>query len=769
MRMHELARRATIFLLPAVVAAGCGQNQPAAASGGSGTPAKMSSTADLRDKRIGVLLGSVHDTLATKNYPNATIQQYENANDLTLAVAAGKVDAALSDAEPLAERMRTNPELGILGEPLISYPIGAGFRKGDTTLRDGFNKFLAGIKADGEYARMADRWFKAHDSAMPDVPVANPRGELVVGVAGNGLPFAAVRDGVLVGFDIELAQRFAASLGRTAKFSQMPFGSLIAATATGKVDMIVASIFITDERKQRIDFSDPYHASGVLVYALKSNIAGATPSASGAQGAPRLASLDDLKDKRIAVQLGTVYDIYATKTFPQATVLQYPTYQEVTLAVSAGKADAGLSDVDTLKEVMQANPDLVPFGKPIFSSPVAAGFRKDSAALRADFNRFLQGIRQNGTWDDMVDRWMTKRSQQMPDIPMTDASGTLMVGISSGGFPFSAVQNNDLAGFDVELARRFGASIGKSVRFADQEFSGLIAALVSGKIDVIIADMFDTEERRKQIDFSDAYFEQDSVAFTVKANTASAGATAANGAAAAAPASFAEKVAASFRSNIILEKRYLLILDGLKTTAIISVLATIFGTALGALVCYMRMSPLKLLQAPARMYISIVRGIPVLVLLMLTFYVVFASVNINPVLVAVLAFGMNFAAYVSEIFRAGIDTVDKGQTEAGIAMGFTRTQTFGFVVLPQMVQRILPVYKGEFISMVKMTSIVGYIAVQDLTKASDIIRSRTFDPFFPLIMVAVLYFLIAWVLMQALEQLERKTDPKYRRRKAVAR
>src|SRR6185436_4460734 len=126
--------------------------------------------------------------------------------------------------------------------------------------------------------------------------------------------------------------------------------------------------------------------------------------------------------------------------------------------------------------------------------------------------------------DDMVDRWMTKRSQKMPDIPMMDASGTLMVGISSGGFPFSAVQNNDLAGFDVELARRFGASIGKSVRFADQEFSGLIAALVSGKIDVIIADMFDTEERRKQIDFSDAYFEQDSVAFTLKANTVAPGA-----------------------------------------------------------------------------------------------------------------------------------------------------------------------------------------------------------------------------------------------------
>jgi len=153
----------------------------------------------------------------------------------------------------------------------------------------------------------------------------------------------------------------------------------------------------------------------------------------------------------------------------------------------------------------------------------------------------------------------------------------------------------------------------------------------------------------------------------------------------------------------------------------------------------------------------------VLVLLMLIFYVVFASVDINPVVVAVIAFAFNFGAYVAEIFRTGIEGVDRGQTEAGLAMGFSRLQAFRLVVLPQTVQRILPVYKGEFISLVKMTSIVGYIAVQDLTKASDIIRSRTFDAFFPLVMVAILYFAISWGLMQAIEHLERTTDPKRRR------
>jgi polar amino acid transport system substrate-binding protein len=523
MQMNRCPRGAVIVLASATLCGGCirggavsGDTGP---QGPQGASAKMASTADLKDKRIGVVLGTVHDTLATKLYPKATVLHYDSSTDLTLAVMSGKVDAALSDAEPLADRLRTNGALAVLGEPLVSLPIAAGFRKDNIALRDRFNRFLSQIKRDGVHAGMVSRWLLTHDTEMPDLAVSNPRGTLVVGVSGSGLPFAAVKDGVLVGFDIELIQRFAAHLGRSVTFLQMPFASLIAATASGKVDMIAASIFITDERKQRIDFSDPYHEAAVVVYALKSNLAGGAATATSGPGGD----------------------------------------------------------------------------------------------------------------------------------------------------------------------------------------------------------------------------------------------------------SFLGRVLSSFQSNIVHEKRYLLLWDGLKATAIIAVLATLLGTALGALVCFMRISRLAVLSVPARIYIAVLRGTPIVVLLLITFYVVFGSVNINPILVAIMAFGMNFAAYVSEIFRSGVESVDKGQFEAGTAMGFTRAQTFRFIVLPQMVRRTLPVYKGEFISLVKMTSVVGYIAVQDLTKASDIIRSRTFDAFFPLILVAVLYFLISWSLMLSLEYVERITDPKYRRRKAGAR
>ncbi|HWR01557.1 MAG TPA: amino acid ABC transporter permease [Chlorobaculum sp.] len=228
--------------------------------------------------------------------------------------------------------------------------------------------------------------------------------------------------------------------------------------------------------------------------------------------------------------------------------------------------------------------------------------------------------------------------------------------------------------------------------------------------------------------------------------------------------SFFSSLAQSFHSNIIEENRYLLIVSGLKTTAIIAVLSTILGTFLGALVCFMRMSRNPILNLPAKAYIFVQRGTPLLVSLMLMYYVVFASVDINPVIVSIIAFGLNFAAYVAEIYRAGINSIDKGQMEAGIAMGFTKFRTILFIILPQTIQRILPVYKGEFISLLKMTSVVGYIAVQDLTKASDIIRSRTFDAFFPLCMVALLYIFISWIVMLAIENIEKLADPKTRRK-----
>src|SRR5262245_42222253 len=485
-------------------------------------------------------------------------------------------------------------------------------------------------------------------------------------------------------------------------------------------------------------------------------------SAKGARS--KLVQVDDLKDRRIGALQGSAHVEYVEKTWPRATLLQYNIPADLLLAVKTGKVDAALSDAEPLREMLREDKTLGVLGGSLFSFPEGVGFRKENTALLKQFNEFLARLKQSGVHADMIDRWMEKNITDMPVIPNPDSKGALVVGISDGGLPFVAIKDNKLIGFEIELSERFGAYLGRKVRFSQIDFSGLIAAVATGKVDMIIAAIFITDERRQSINFSDPYYEEATKVFGLKKNIAAYG-TPITDSDSGMP--FLDRVAASFHNNIIHEQRYLLLWDGLKATVLISVFATILGTLLGALICYMRMSRHSALNVPARVYIGILRGTPVLVLLMLIFYVAFASVNIDPLVVAIIAFGLNFGAYSAEIFRSGVEGIDRGQTEAGIAMGFGRFSTFFHIVLPQTVQRILPVYRGEFISLVKMTSIVGYIAVQDLTKASDIIRSRTFDAFFPLVLVAILYFAIAWVLMLALEYLERATDPQRKRDEAA--
>ena len=214
----------------------------------------------------------------------------------------------------------------------------------------------------------------------------------------------------------------------------------------------------------------------------------------------------------------------------------------------------------------------------------------------------------------------------------------------------------------------------------------------------------------------------------------------------------------SFTNNLIVEDRYRMILDGLQVTLLITLFAAVLGTILGGLVCWMRMSRHAWLRQTARVYIDLMRGTPVLVLLMLMYYVVMAPVDATGIVVAVVTFAMNTAAYISEMLRTTIQGIDRGQTEAGLALGFTPRQTFLKIVLPQVVRAVMPVYQGEIISLLKGTSIVGYIAVADMTRASDLIRSRTFDAFFPLIVTAIIYFVMAWLigmLLQSLVQRQR--------------
>ena len=472
-----------------------------------------------------------------------------------------------------------------------------------------------------------------------------------------------------------------------------------------------------------------------------------------------------INGKRVAVMTGSLGEMILSEEYPQVQVHCYDDIMDGFAALKAAKVDYVMTAFTTAYVVGRSNPSyiILPHNLTNEGAGIAIS-RDDKTGLLAQVDSVLAVFRSDGTLDAIVGNWIRPDGSDYeitdfsanggpgsgapePGSAETDAPGStvagsgrppLRVGTAANREPMCFVQNNRIVGLDWELMMRIGRALGREVEFADMKYAALIAALQSGRIDAIASNMTATAERKKQVDFSSVYYVNPQVLVEWSGDEeASAGGV-------------WQHFKEGLERNVVHEKRYMLILDGLWVTFLIAVLSVICGTFLGAGVCAMRMSSGKYSRNFAKGYIALFRAIPHVVILMLMFYVVFASMRISGMVVSVITFAMIFAAYSSELFRTSLESIPAGQRHAGLALGFTKFQTFWHILLPQAVRTAFPVYKGEVISLVKMTAIVGYIAVQDLTKAGDIIRSRTFDAFFPLVMVALIYMVIIWIITRLL-------------------
>ncbi|MBR4314836.1 MAG: amino acid ABC transporter permease [Lachnospiraceae bacterium] len=231
-----------------------------------------------------------------------------------------------------------------------------------------------------------------------------------------------------------------------------------------------------------------------------------------------------------------------------------------------------------------------------------------------------------------------------------------------------------------------------------------------------------------------------------------------------------ENILKALRLNLIKDNRYLYLVDGLKNTMIITLFATILGIVLGLLIALIRTTYdntnglknsnavfrflIKLANSICQLYITVIRGTPVVIQLMILFFCIFTSRNASGVLIAIIGFGLNSSAYVAEIFRSGLMSIDQGQMEAGRSLGLSYLDTMKYIIVPQAFKVVLPSLCNEFIVLIKETSVAGYVAVQDLTKGGDIIRSRTYDAWTPLLIVAGVYLLLTCIFSVFVKKLE---------------
>ncbi len=467
-----------------------------------------------------------------------------------------------------------------------------------------------------------------------------------------------------------------------------------------------------------------------------------------AQETPVITKVDDLAGKNIGVQLGTTGDIYATDYEEQGSKIErYNKAADAVQALKLGRIDCIVLDENPAKKFVENNPELKILEEEFAVEEYAICISKESKELKEKINGAITKIKEDGTLDRIVKNYIgddTKGKYPYEPKAGERKNGTLTMATNAAFEPYEYMQDGEITGIDVDMAWAICDLLDMELKIENIEFDAIINAVQSGKADVGIAGMTITEDRLKSIDFTHPYTTATQV-IIVKDNAVGQ------------ETSLVEKL----KNNFVTENRWKYIATGLLTTLQISFFAVLIGIVLGFVIAIVRSSCDKTGKAKAlnwilKAYLTIIRGTPAMIQLLIIYYVIFASSDINKVFVAIIAFGLNSSAYIAEIVRSGIMSIDDGQLEAGRSLGFTYAQSMWHFILPQAFKNVLPALGNEFIVLIKETSISGYIGIVDLTRGGDYIRSRTYEAFIPLVAVALVYLVIVMVLTWLVGRMERR-------------
>ncbi len=461
---------------------------------------------------------------------------------------------------------------------------------------------------------------------------------------------------------------------------------------------------------------------------------------------PVIENLEDLRGHTVAVSSGSRQDLALTDL--GGITLVRVQVADIILAVKSGMAELGIMQTGTARSADLQKNGLTIYKDGFFPGESCVGIAKSNQALCDLFNQFLREFKASGEYDRLIAAWESNCDSMAviapTECPPVSGPDPLIVGITVGMSPYLMLKNGQYTGMEIDIFNHFSQATGTPVSYIECEFSALIASVSTGKIDAIVSHMAKTEERARKVLFSDPI---------VVGLTAVIGKIPGVASEVQKPGLW-QRIIESIRINLIKEDRWKLLTDGLTITVLISILSILAGTLVGILLCLIRMRSKGRMEKAMGYIIDLIRGIPILIILMIMFYVIFGSVPVSGVAIAIFSFGLYYGAYFAEIFRSGMMSVGRGQWEAGAALGLSPIQTFRLIALPQALKMILPVYKGDVIALIKGTSIVGYVTIKDLTKGGDTIRALTMDPFFPLIIITIAYFILTGLAEWGLDALQ---------------
>lgn len=465
-----------------------------------------------------------------------------------------------------------------------------------------------------------------------------------------------------------------------------------------------------------------------------------------------ITATDQLEGKRIGVMEGASYDQRIRERFPNAEIIYTPSYADSIVAMQNGKLDAYITDEPNARYQKNAMPGITYLPEVLTEDDLAYVLRKDNIELQEAINGVLQELKAEGVLFKLKEEWMEGKGMQEidynPDAVLTN--GTLKVITSADAEPFTFIKDNKVVGYDIELITLVAERLGYAVEIEVAAFGGLVPSVSSGKSDVAVGCISVTEERKEMVLFTDPVYHSGTVLMVLSGEETGE--------------SFLSELATSFQRTFLLEDRWKLVLDGLLVTVELSVASLILGTLLGFGISFPLRSKNRVIRKISEKISGLIDGMPLVIMLMVLYYIVFQKVTISAFWVGICGFTLSFANTTAGLLNRGVMTVESGQLEAAASMGYNGQQIFFKITLPQAVHRMFSEYESAVVGLVKDTSIIGYITVEDLTQVSDIIRSRTYEAFFPLIATAILYFVIAHIFVALLDRVGVRLNPKRRRK-----
>ena len=715
---------------------------------GCGAKSEAEQREDFAGGKIGIVIGTVHEDIVRQHYPKAELYSYYYNTDLVEALDKGKIDAYVID-EPVARLLvQSHPNQSIssvIESASFAYAFAKDNEQSDL-LREQLNAFIEECRENGVMQELDEIWIGT-DEERKTVDLNGFTGEngtVRLAVSSDvGEPFIYFKEGKLVGYEIDLMARFCAKYGYDLEITDYIFASLLAAVSGGKADVAASTISITDERKESVNFSVPSYEGGVVVVTKNSETFTA----------------ESFSGKKIGVPTGSVFDTMLLEQIPDAKTEYINTYTDLSVALESGKIDAYVADQPVARLMGTRYPNQV-IALKLEDAAYAFMFPKGSEKhekICREFNEFLAKSWEDGTIEEIDAIWFgndeTRQEVDLSDL--TAENGVLEMAVTSDvGAPFAYIRDGNMVGYDVDVAARFCRAYGYGLHISDYNIAGLLAATSTGNADMAASTIAITPERQESALMSDPDYIGGIVIVTRsgESNTEQS-----------------SSLWDSFERTFLRENRWEMFLSGVGVTFLITVVSVALGSLGGFAVYLIIRRGNRTFNGVWSAFSGILGRMPVVVILMILYYLIFGKSDLESMWVSVIGFTVLFTCTVVDLLKMGAGAVEKGQTEAALALGYSELQTYFHIIFPQSVSHFLPAYKNEVVALVKATAVVGYIAVQDLTKVSDLVRARTYEAFFPLIATAIIYVLLTLVFTWLIRRLEVLIDPRRRSKEKILR